>query len=118
MKLAVCPYCGKKVPYFRSFVIKSKCDYVCPKCKRESKISVDSKMKIPFCIALVISLGFIIFNLAVNGPENILLLAVSILPILIFYLLVPFFIYLKPYLKYKDEVRVMPNKNSKRKSAR
>lgn len=104
MKLATCPYCGKKVPYFRAFVIKSKCDYVCRACKRESKIIVSQKLKKVFLAALLISLLIIIINMIFQSTDNITLVALSFLPMAIFYLLIPFYIKLKPYLKYRDVV--------------
>lgn len=104
MKLETCPYCGKKVPYFRAFVIKSKCDYVCSACKRESKISVSQKLKKVFLAALLISLLIIIINMIFQSTDNITLVALSFLPMVIFYLLIPFYIKLKPYLKYRDVV--------------
>lgn len=104
MKLAICPYCGKKVPYFRLFVMKTKCDYICANCKRESKISIDRNMKRPFYGALLISALIIIVNMINKSTDNLTLLALSFMPIVIFYLIVPFYIKLKPYIKYRDIV--------------
>ena len=104
MKLAACPYCGKKVPYFRTFVMKSKCDYICSNCKRESKISVSQKIKKVFLAALLVSVFVIILNMIFQSTDNITLVALSFLPMVIFYLLIPFYINLKPYIKYRDVV--------------
>lgn len=104
MKLATCPYCGNKIPYFRLFVIKSKCDYVCSKCKRESKISISSKMKTPFYVALLISALIILVNMIFKSTDKLWLVALCLLPMVIFYLMIPFYIKLKPYIKYRDVV--------------
>lgn len=104
MKLAICPYCGKKVPYFRLFVIKSNCDYVCPKCKRESKISISQKLKTPFYIAVLISALIILINMIFKSSDNLWIVAMSFLPMVLLYLMIPFYIKLKPYIKYRDVV--------------
>lgn len=104
MKLATCPYCGNKVPYFRLFVIKSKCDYVCAKCQRESKISTSQKMNKTFYLAVLISALIILINIIFKSTDNLWLVALSFLPMVIFYLLIPFYIKLKPYIKYRDVV--------------
>lgn len=104
MKLATCPYCGNKVPYFKLFVIKSKCDYVCGKCKRESKISTSQKLNKTFYLAVLISALIILINIIFKSTDNLWLVAMSFLPMVIFYLLVPFYIKLKPYIKYRDVV--------------
>lgn len=104
MKLATCPYCGNKVPYFKLFVIKSKCDYVCTKCKRESKISTSQKLNKTFYLAVLISALIILINIIFKSTDNLWLVALSFLPMVIFYLLIPFYIKLKPYIKYRDVV--------------
>lgn len=123
MKLPVCPYCGRRISYFKMLILKTNCDYICPRCKRESKISVKSDLKYPFFIFLGISGVMILINMANRRIDSFWLLAISFLPMVVFYGLIPFFIKLKPYLKYKEVVRERLKNHSaaaktKRKGAR
>lgn len=118
MKLPICPYCGRRVSYFRMLTLKTNCDYICTHCKRESKIGISSNFKYPFFIALGISIVIILVNMINYSTDNLVLLAFTFAPMVLFFLLVPFFIILKPYIKYRDIVCERLKKQSKAKAVR
>ena len=47
-----CPYCGKKVGLFRTWMLKNKGDYFCPECGNRSAVVID-KVVIPMAITAV-----------------------------------------------------------------
>ncbi len=47
-----CPYCGKKVGLFRTWMLKNKGDYFCPECGNRSAVVID-KVIVPMAITAV-----------------------------------------------------------------
>ncbi len=104
MKLAKCPYCGRRLSYTSAFMYKSKGEYRCNRCKKESNIYINKKMWLAFTLTLmvaIIAMTFIIMYLADKNPFVFLLVMI---PFMIFYLFVPFFVTLRPLKKYRDFV--------------
>lgn len=104
MKIKKCPYCGKRISYYSAFSGKSKGEFVCSRCGKESKVIVDRKIFLFFAVAAILSVAIgagWIFAGMLSNALGILLVAV---PLIIFYLFVPKFIYFEPLKKYKKSM--------------
>ena len=104
MKLAKCPYCGRRLSYSSAFMYKSKGEYKCTRCKKESNIFINKKMWLAFTLTMmvaIVAMILIIMYLANKSPFMFLLVMI---PFMIFYLFVPFFVNLRPLKKYRDFV--------------
>ena len=56
MKISKCPYCSKQLTFFQAFFLRSKGEYFCNKCKKESNVMIRKALILPFIIALLLSL--------------------------------------------------------------
>lgn len=104
MKIKKCPYCGKRISYVSSYASRRKGEYVCVRCGKESKVVISKKVMIVFAVAVLISLGIMagwIFAGLLNNPLGILLVAI---PLIIFVVLTPKFVFFEPLKKYKKSM--------------
>ncbi len=104
MKLKKCPYCSKRIPYISVFSSRRKAEYVCPRCGRECKVSIDKKILLAFALAVSVSLaimaGWMLAEMS-NNPLGILLVAI---PLLIFTFASTKFLKFEPLKKYKKSM--------------
>ena len=79
-----CPYCGKKVGLFRTWMLKNKGDYFCPECGNRSAVVID-KVIVPMAItAVAISLILVlIFTFLVD--MHIWSIILIFIPFLVFF---------------------------------
>lgn len=93
---ARCPYCGRKVGFAASWVLKREGEYRCPKCGRCSNVRQDSLVYPLAATAVILSAVFfvieILFVKNINLPGFVLVL----LPFAVFYLLCPLLVRLRP----------------------
>lgn len=104
MKIKKCPYCGRRISYVSSFSSRRKAEYVCERCGKESKVSINKTVILVFAAAAAISLVIMavwIFAGLLNNPLGILLVAT---PLIIFAALSPKFVYFEPLKKYKKSM--------------
>ena len=102
MKLTKCPYCGKKLTYFQAFFNRTRGEFFCNKCKKESNILIKKTLLIPFFIALLFSLVILFAFFFMTDKTNLWFMLFVIIPFLGFYLLTPLFVVLKPRKKHMD----------------
>ena len=57
MKKKKCPYCGKRVPYSVCFGRRRKAEYVCPRCGRESRVTISRSVIFVFLICAILSIS-------------------------------------------------------------
>ncbi len=101
MKITKCPYCGRRLSYFNALMIRTKGEYFCKKCGKESNIYINKKIFPVFFSVLIISL-LVTLYFCFFSNKNLFLLFFVILPYVIFYLCAPYFVNLKPMKKYMD----------------
>ncbi len=102
MKLTKCPYCGKKMTYFQAFFNRTRGEFFCNKCKKESNILIKKTLLIPFFIALLFSLVVLFAFFFMTDKTNLWFMLYVIIPFIGFYLLTPLFVVLKPRKKHMD----------------
>lgn len=104
MKIKKCPYCSKRISYGSVFSSRQKAEYVCDRCKKESKVTIDRTIYIAFALAASISVaimaGWILAGMSSN-PLGILLVA---LPLIVFTFISPNFLKFEPLKKYKKSM--------------
>lgn len=104
MKLSKCPYCGRRLSYSSAFMNKSKGEYRCTRCKKESNIYINKKIWLPILLTLMVAVITMILVIMYLAEKNIFSFVLVMIPFFIFYLFVPFFVKLRPLKKYKEFV--------------
>ena len=99
-----CPYCGKEISYFKGLTIRRRGEYYCNKCKKESNIYINKSIWVLFFGALVFSLIILGYYLIMTNRENLWFMLFAVIPFLLFYLLSPLFIRLRPKKKFQDSL--------------
>lgn len=102
MKLTKCPYCGKQMTFFQAFVYRTRGEFFCNKCKKESNVLIKKTLLIPFFVALLLSLMILFVFLFMTEKTNLWYMFFVIIPFICFYVLTPFFVVLKPRKKHMD----------------
>lgn len=104
MKLAKCPYCGKRVSYFTAFFMHNEGEHLCDKCKKESNVVIKKSIWGPFIAAVVIAILIVLGFLMVTDRTNFWFMLFVAVPFFVFYCFTPFFIVLKPKKKHMDSL--------------
>lgn len=104
MKLARCPYCGKKVEYSKAFFMHNEGEHFCDKCKKESNVIIKKDIFIPFIIAVIVALLIVLAFFMLTDKTNLLFVFLVAVPFIVFYILTPFFVVLKPKKKHMDSL--------------
>ncbi len=104
MRVKKCPYCGKRVSYSLAFSSRRKALYICPRCGKESKVTINKKILILFAICVLIAVAIMmiwIFADLTSNPLGIILVA---LPLVIFTFISTRFLNYEPLKKYKKSM--------------
>lgn len=102
MKITKCPYCGKQLTFMQAFLIRTRGEYFCNKCKKESNILIKKSLLVPFIVATVLSLVVLFVFFLMTDRTNLIFMLLVALPFFGFYLLTPFYVDLKPRKKHMD----------------
>jgi len=102
MKISKCPYCSKQLTFFQAFFLRSKGEYFCNKCKKESNVMIRKALILPFIIALLLSLVILFLFLFKTDRSNLWFMFFVTIPFIIFYFVTPFFVELRPRKKHMD----------------
>ncbi len=102
MKITKCPYCGKQLTFMQAFLNRNRGEYFCNKCKKESNILIRKNLLVPLILAVICSLFILLLFLFATDKTNIWFILFVAVPFIVFYLLTPFFIELKPRKKHMD----------------
>jgi DNA-directed RNA polymerase subunit RPC12/RpoP len=95
LRQANCPYCGEKVGFLRSWVIKTQGEYQCPKCGGYSNIELDPAAYLFAVLAVVLSGLIYLADMIIQKGVGLFVIALILLPFLMFYLLSVFLIRLR-----------------------
>lgn len=104
MKIAVCPYCGKRLSYFEAFLNRRKGEYFCNKCGKESNIYFKRSLFVPYLIALLIGVAVTVFYIISKDLAVLFYMFLVLVPFIVFYIICPYFLKLKPMKKYMDSL--------------
>ena len=102
MKLTKCPYCGKQMTYFQAFFNRTRGEFFCNKCKKESNILIKKALLIPFFVALFLSILILLAFFFMTDKTSLWFMLFVIIPFIGFYAFTPFFVVLKPRKKHMD----------------
>lgn len=95
-ELPCCPYCDKPLSYIVAFAEKNQGEYTCDSCNRAANIEFPKKLYILSWICELIAVIILILLFIFTESKTILSVFLVLVPFLVFYLLVPFFMKLKP----------------------
>lgn len=95
-ELPCCPYCDKPLNYIVAFTAKNQGEYTCDSCKRAATIEFPKKLYILSWICELIAVIILIILFIFTESKTIFSIFLVLAPFLVFYLLVPFFMKLKP----------------------
>lgn len=104
MKLDKCPYCGRRLSYPSAFINKSKGEYKCTRCKKESNINIKKMIWLAFTLTMLVALIIMILIIMYLADKSPFMFFLVMVPFMIFYFFVPFFVKLRPLKKYRDFV--------------
>lgn len=90
-----CPYCGKKVNYANTWVLKTQGEYLCPKCGGISNIVLDRGVYFLAFLAILASSAFFLLSFLKFLPFDFWLFLLVILPFFLFFLISVFLVRLK-----------------------
>lgn len=102
MKITKCPYCSKQLSFFQAFFVRTKGEFFCNKCKKESNVMIRKTLLVPFIILLLLSLIILFLFLFITDRTNLWFMFFVAVPFIIFYLITPFYVELKPRKKHMD----------------
>lgn len=102
MKITKCPYCSKQLSFFQAFFVRTKGEYFCNKCKKESNVMIKKALLMPFILLLILSLVILFLFLFITDRTNLWFMFFVAVPFIIFYLITPFYVELKPRKKHMD----------------
>lgn len=99
-----CPYCGKRISYFSSYFSRRKAEFVCPRCKKESRVVINKFVILAFVICALISVAVMVLWLMLGYASNPLGILLVAIPLIVFALISPRFVRYEPLKKYKKSM--------------
>ena len=95
--LSRCPYCGKKISYINSMFLRKQGEYYCYKCQCTSNIVIHRGLYALASIVCVISFLIMLLFSMFGNHEDLRGMMWVVIPFMVFYIAVPFFIRLEPF---------------------
>jgi len=99
-----CPYCGKKISFFKAFMIRRRGEYYCKRCKKVSNIHIKKTIWIFFFFVLMMALATMGYYLLFADKEKLSYVIFTFVIFVLFYLFSPLFIRLRPKIKTQDSL--------------
>lgn len=93
--IPTCPYCRKRVNYFRAWSLRKHGEYRCPRCKGISNIYLSP---LTYALAFIaIAAGFLIYFFAkfISDSIGVITVLEVLAPFVVFFLITPFMVYFK-----------------------
>ncbi len=87
-----CPYCGNKIGFFHTMMLKSQGEYLCPKCSGISNIVLDRLLYRLAFFAILTSAVFFLLDLLGFLSLDLWLILLVLIPFLLFYLVSVFLV--------------------------
>ncbi len=110
ISLPKCPYCNRKISFIGAMFLKTKGEYCCDKCKCISNVVINRSLYAIACITCVLSLLILVLYSFFGDSGNIIGVILVLLPFLIFYCCVPFFVGLEPCTDKSYEEKIIEKK--------
>lgn len=90
-----CPYCGDKISLANAWALRTRGEYLCPKCGGISNVVIDRLLYLFAFLAILTGAVFFTLGFVKLVPLDIWLILLVILPFLLFYLMSVFLVRLK-----------------------
>lgn len=103
-RLTKCPYCHRKISYTNASFLKTKGEYTCENCKCISNVVINKTLYAIASIICVLALVIVLIYSSVGDHGSLWGLFLVLIPFILFYVIVPFFIRLEP-CKEKSAVK-------------
>lgn len=107
LKLPRCPYCHRKISFFGAAFLKTKGEYCCDTCKCISNVVINRSIYGIASITCVLSLLILVLYSYFGDHGNIFGVLLVLLPFIVFYALVPFFVRLEPCADRSFEKKII-----------
>ncbi len=104
MKVKRCPYCGRRVSYSSAYSCRRKGEYFCERCGKESRVVVNKTIYLLFAVFALVALGIMAGWLYSGLASNIFGVVLVAVPLIIFMMITPKFLYFEPLKKYKKSM--------------
>lgn len=91
-----CPYCGKPLNFFESFIVKNKGKYYCSACSKKSAVTFEEWMYKFSWVCELVSFAILAVLVLFTESKSLLCLLAVVMPFLVFYIVVPFSVVLEP----------------------
>ena len=96
LMLPKCPHCGKQVNWFRAWALKTQGEYRCGKCGECSNVSLDKALYPLAAVAAIAGAVFLVLFVTLVQEFSFTSLVLIAVPFLLFFLISPFFVRLRP----------------------
>lgn len=96
LMLPKCPHCGKQVNWFRAWALKTQGEYRCGKCGECSNVSLDKALYPLAAVAAIAGAVFFVLFVTLVREFSFTSLVLIAVPFLLFFLISPFFVRLRP----------------------
>lgn len=110
ISLPKCPYCNKKISFAGASFLKTKGEYCCEGCKCISNVVISRSMYGLASITCVAALLILVLYSFFGDSGNFIGVILVLLPFLIFYGCVPFFVRLEPCADKSYEKKIIERK--------
>lgn len=104
MRVRKCPYCGKRASYTSLFSSRRKGEFVCHRCGKDCKVVINKFVYLVFIVAAMISIALMVGWIYAGMASNPMGIPIVAIPLLIFTLISPKFVYFEPLKKYKKSM--------------
>ncbi len=96
LMLPKCPHCGKQVNWFRAWALKTQGEYRCGKCGECSNVALDKALYSLAAVAAIAGAVFFVLFVTLVQEFSFTSLVLIAVPFLLFFLISPFFVRLRP----------------------
>lgn len=106
MKNKKCPYCGRRISYWKVFNSKNKGIYECKSCNKRSKVKIDKRLIALFVvICLVILVFMLMWNMFLGLANNVFGIIIVAVVVFGFYFTTPLFVDFVPIKSVLEDNR-------------
>lgn len=110
LKLPRCPYCHRKISFLGAYFLKTKGEYCCDTCKCISNVVINRSIYGIASLTCVLSLLILVLYSYFGDHGSLLGILLVLLPFIIFYAFVPFFVRLEPCADRSYEKKIIEKK--------
>lgn len=105
-RLTRCPYCRRKISFFGAMILKTKGEYCCTNCKCISNVVIHRSIYGIASFACVAAMLILVLYLSFGNHGSLLGILYVLIPFLLFYIMIPFFVRLEPCNDKSAEKRI------------